>query len=182
MSTPHITREGLYLTSGHLPYYAEDMFPPMEYEGENYYLKPMNCPHMHMIYKFKPRSYKDLPIRFAEYGTVYRREDSGSLIGILRVRGHTTNDAHIYCIEEQVVDELVSVLKLHEYYYKLFGIKKYYVELALPDWKRKKDKYIDDPKAWENSVTLLRRAAKESGIDIVEKEGAAAFFFFISHD
>lgn len=176
VSTPHITKEGLYLTSGHLPYYAEDMFPPMEYEGENYYLKPMNCPHMHMIYKFKPRSYKDLPIRFAEYGTVYRREDSGSLIGILRVRGHTTNDAHIYCIEEQVVDELVSVLKLHEYYYKLFGIKKYYVELALPDWKRKKDKYIDDPKAWENSVTLLRRAAKESGIDIVEKEGAAAFY------
>ena len=86
VSTPHISKEGLYLTSGHLPYYADDMYPPMEYENQKYYLKPMNCPHMHMMYKFKTRSYKDLPIRFAEFGTVYRHEDSGALMGLMRVK------------------------------------------------------------------------------------------------
>jgi threonyl-tRNA synthetase len=174
--TPHVAKEELYITSGHLPYYANDMFPPMEYEGQKYYVKPMNCPHMHMIYKFKPRSYKELPIRYAEFGTVYRHEDSGTLLGLLRVRGHTTNDAHIYCTENQVADELVSVLKLHEYYYKLLGINNYHVELALPDWKKKKDKYFNNRNAWKNSVTLLRKAAKSSNIDVVEAEGGAAFY------
>lgn len=176
VTTPHITKEGLYLTSGHLPYYAADMFPPMEYEGEKYYLKPMNCPHMHMIYKFRTRSYKELPIRFAEFGTVYRHEDSGTLTGLLRVRGHTTNDSHIYCAEEHVIDELVNVLKLHEYYYNLFGIKDYYVELALPDFEKKNDKYFDDPEAWKKAISLLRRAAKESKVNVVEQEGGAAFY------
>lgn len=176
VSTPHLGKEILYLTSGHLPYYAEDMFPPMEYENERYYVKPMNCPHMHMIYKFRPRSYKELPLRLAEFGTVYRHEDSGTLFGLMRVRGHTTNDAHIYCTEEQVVDELVDVIKLHQFYYELFEIKDYYVELALPDFKKKKDKYFDDPKAWEEATELLRRAAKLSGIRTVEQEGTAAFY------
>ncbi len=165
--TPHIAKEGLYYTSGHLPYYADDMFAPMKYEGDNYYLKPMNCPHMHMIYKFRPRSYKELPIRYAEFGTVYRHEDSGTLFGLLRVRGHTTNDAHIYCAEDQVIDELVSVLKMHEYYYQLFGIKSYFVELALPDWEKKKDKYFNDPQGWEKAISLLRQAAKISGIEVI---------------
>lgn len=176
ISTPHLAKEGLYITSGHLPYYAGDMFPPMEVEGEKYYVKPMNCPHAHMIYKFRPRSYRELPIRFAEFGTVYRYEDSGTLMGLMRVRGHTTNDAHIYCTEEQVVDGLVSVLKLHEFYYKLFDIKDFWVELALPDFKKKKDKYFDDPKAWEKAIELLRKAAKKSGIRTQEQEGTAAFY------
>jgi len=176
VTTPHITKEGLYIKSGHLPYYKDDMFPPMEYEGEKYYIKPMNCPHMHMIYKFKKRTYKELPIRFAEFGTVYRHEDSGALLGLLRVRGHTTNDAHIYCSEENVIDELVDVLKMHEYYYKIFGIKDYYVELALPDFEKKKDKYFDDPEAWKKSSELLREAAKKSGINVVENKGGAAFY------
>lgn len=176
VSTPHIGKEKLYLTSGHLPYYAADMWPPMEYEGEKYYVKPMNCPHMHMIYKFKPRSYKELPIRFAEFGTVYRHEDSGTLTGLLRVRGHTTNDAHIYCREEDVLGEIKSVMEMHNYYYNLFGIKDYYVELALPDFEKKKDKYFDDPKAWRDSIEILRKAAKEMKVDVVEKEGSAAFY------
>lgn len=175
--TPHITKEGLYIKSGHLPYYANDMFPPMEYEGQRYYVKPMNCPHMHIIYQFKKRSYKEFPIRFAEFGTVYRHEDSGALLGLLRVRGHTTNDAHIYCAnEEQAIEELTSVLKMHEYYYKIFGINNYYIELALPDFEKKADKYFDDPKAWKDSISILRRAAKRSGIKVVEQEGSAAFY------
>lgn len=175
--TPHISKEGLYIKSGHLPYYAEDMYPPMLYEGQKYYVKPMNCPHMHMIYQFRTRSYKEFPIRFAEFGTVYRHEDSGTLLGLLRVRGHTTNDAHIYCADDdQAVDELVKVLKMHEYYYKVFGIKDYYIELALPDFKKKKDKYFNDPKAWESAIKLLRVAAKKSGLKVVEQEGSAAFY------
>jgi threonyl-tRNA synthetase len=176
VATPHIGKEELYITSGHLPYYASDMWPPMEYEGEKYYVKPMNCPHMHMIYKFKPRSYRELPIRFAEFGTVYRHEDSGTLMGLLRVRGHTTNDAHIYCLEEQVVGEMVNVMEMHSYYYELFGIKDYYIELALPDFEKKKDKYFGDPRAWEKAIKLLRTAAKESKVEVVEKEGGAAFY------
>ncbi|MEK7497813.1 MAG: threonine--tRNA ligase [Patescibacteria group bacterium] len=174
--TPHIGKEQLYLTSGHLPYYAQDMWPPMEYEGEKYYLKPMNCPHMHMIYKFKQRTYRDLPLRLAEFGAVYRHEDSGTLMGMMRVRGHTTNDAHLYCKEEDVIQELVNVLEIHKYYYKLFGIKDYYVELALPDFIKKKDKYFDDPEAWKTSIELLRKAAKKSGIEVIEQEGSAAFY------
>lgn len=176
VSTPHLGKEELFLTSGHLPYYQNEMYPAMEYENEKYYLKPMNCPHMHLIYSAKPRSYKEFPIRFAEFGTVYRHEDRGTLIGTMRVRGHTTNDAHIYCLEEQVIDELVDVIKLHQFYYKLFGIKDYYVELALPDFDKKKDKYLNEAIAWEKSIKLLQSAAKTAGIKTVEKEGAAAFY------
>ena len=174
--TPHIGKEELYLTSGHLPYYAQDMWPPMEYEGEKYYIKPMNCPHMHMIYQFKKRSYKELPLRLAEFGTVYRHEDSGTLTGLLRVRGHTTNDAHIYYSEDQAIEEMVKVMQTHIDYYKLFDIKDYYVELALPDFKKKADKYFKDPPAWKKSINMLREAAKEFTLEIVEKEGTAAFY------
>lgn len=176
VSTPHIAKGRLYEISGHLPYYASDMFPPMQYENETYYVKPMNCPHMHMIYKFRGRSYRELPLRFAEYGTVYRHEDSGTLMGLLRVRGMTQNDAHIYCTDEQVMTEVSSVMKLHSYYYRLFGITDYHVELALPDFKKKKDKYFDDREAWERSVNILREAAQRAGIHAIEKEGEAAFY------
>lgn len=176
VSTPHITRDTLYYTSGHLPYYADDMYPPMKSDEGNYYLKPMNCPHMHIVYKFKKHSYKELPIRYAEYGTVYRHEKSGELFGMLRVRGMTQNDAHIYCDEDNVIEELVKVMKLHAYYYDIFGIKDYYVELALPDFKKKKDKYFDDPESWEKSISILREAAKKSDIEVIENEGSAAFY------
>ncbi len=176
VSTPHIAKGRLYEISGHLPYYAGDMFPPMQYENEAYYVKPMNCPHMHMIYKFRGRSYRELPIRFAEYGAVYRHEDSGTLMGLLRVRGMTQNDAHLYCTEEQAVVEVMSVMELHSYYYRLFGISNYHVELALPDFKKKKDKYFDDREAWDRSVNILREAARKAGIHAIEKEGEAAFY------
>lgn len=176
VSTPHIAKDSLFILSGHLPYYAEDMYPPMKGEDGTYYLKPMNCPHMHMIYKSRKHSYKELPIRYAEFGTVYRYEDSGTLMGLMRVRGLTQNDAHIYCTEDQVIDELTKVMKLHAYYYDLFGLKDYYVELALPDFKNKKDKYFDNPDAWEKSVGILREAAKKTGIKVVENVGGAAFY------
>lgn len=176
ISTPHIAKEQLYLTSGHLPYYAADMFAPMKTEDANYYLKPMNCPHMYMAYKARPHTYKELPIRYAEFGTVYRYEDSGTLMGLLRVRGLTQNDAHIFCTEEQAVDELVKVMELHDFYYKAFGLKNYYIELALPDLKSKKDKYFDDPREWNKAVKVLREAAKAAKVDVVEKVGEAAFY------
>lgn len=176
ISTPHITKEELYILSGHLPYYKDDMYPPMKDDTGNYYLKPMNCPHTHMVYKARKHSYRELPIKYAEFGTVYRKEASGELQGLLRVRGMTQNDAHIYALENQVVDELVNVMKLHEYYYKLFGIKNYYVELALPDFKKKKDKYFNNPKGWKESVKLLRIAAKYSKAEVIEKVGTAAFY------
>lgn len=176
ISTPHIAREQLYLTSGHLPYYAADMFPPMQSEEGNYYLKPMNCPHMYIAYKAQKHSYREFPVRYAEFGTVYRNEDSGTLMGLMRVRGLTQNDAHIFCTEDQAVDELVKVMKLHAYYYQIFSLKDYYIELALPDFANKKDKYFEDPEAWKKSVRILRKAAKLAGVSIVEKKGEAAFY------
>lgn len=176
ISTPHITKENLYYTSGHLPYYEKEMFPKMESDEGNYYLKPMSCPHTHMVYKSKPRSYRELPIRFAEFGTVYRFEKSGELTGLLRVRGMTQNDAHIYSREDQVIDELESVMKLHKYYYDLFDIREYWVELSLPDFKKRPDKYFDDPRGWKKAIEILRQAAKKSGVDYIEEEGSAAFY------
>ena len=129
-----------------------------------------------MVYGYKKRSYRELPVRFAEFGTVYRYEKSGELLGLLRVRGMTQNDAHIYCTKEQAVDELVKVINLHSFYYKIFGIKDYYIELALPDFKNKKNKYFDNPSGWENAIKILKEAAKKSGIEYVENEGGAAFY------
>jgi threonyl-tRNA synthetase len=176
VSTPHIAKESLYHLSGHLPYYAQSMYPPMKADEGNYYLKPMNCPFTHLIYKFKKHAYKQLPIRYAELGTVYRYEKSGELMGLLRVRGMTQNDAHIYCTEEQVIEELVKVMNLHSYYYDIFGLKNYYIELALPDLEKKKEKYFNDPTSWEKAISLLKAAAKKTGVEVIEKEGEAAFY------
>jgi threonyl-tRNA synthetase len=123
--TPHIAKEQLYLTSGHLPYYKDSMFPPMEMDGERYYLKAMNCPHHHKLFSARPRSYRELPLRLAEYGTCYRYEDSGSLFGLMRVRSLQMNDAHIYCTPEQFRSEFLAVIDLYKYYFKLFGISKF---------------------------------------------------------
>lgn len=176
VSTPHITKSGLYYTSGHLPYYKEDMYPPMIVDKkEEYYLKPMNCPHHHMIYKNKPKSYRDLPLRLAEYGTCYRFEASGQLFGLMRARGFTQNDAHIYSTLEQAVDEFYNVIKLHEYYYQTLGIKEYHLELGLRDPKNKK-KYHGDEKMWELAEKLMREAIEKTNIKMVESKGSAAFY------
>jgi len=176
VTTPNITKAGLFYTSGHLPYYKGDMYPPMKLDdGEEYYLKPMNCPHHHMIYAAKPRSYRDLPLRLAEYGTVYRYESSGELFGLMRVRGMAQNDAHIYCTQEQAVDEFVDVMKLHEYYYRTLGITEYHLELALRDPKNK-TKYHGDSEMWKLAEKLMRQAVAKVKIKMVEEEGSAAFY------
>lgn len=176
VTTPHITKAGLYYTSGHLPYYKDDMYPPMKLDdGEEYYLKPMNCPHHHMIYASKPRSYKDLPVRLAEYGTCYRYEASGELFGMMRVRGFTQNDSHIYCTEKQAVEEFVDVMKLHEYFYKTLGITHYHLILSLRDPKNK-EKYHGDEAMWKKAEELLREAAGKVDIPMVEDVGSAAFY------
>ncbi|MBI2641989.1 MAG: threonine--tRNA ligase, partial [Candidatus Wildermuthbacteria bacterium] len=172
----------LYKTSGHLPYYKDSMFPPMELDDGTYYLKAMNCPHTHLIYRAEPRSWRDLPLRFAEYGTVYRYELSGTLAGLLRVRGMTQNDAHIYCTEEQVEEEFLKVMQLHEFWYtKVFGIKNFYMRLSLPDRQaglpsKDKAKYIADPKGWKKAVTIVQSAMKRSGFPFEVAEGEAAFY------
>ncbi|MCA9372264.1 threonine--tRNA ligase [Candidatus Woesebacteria bacterium] len=176
VSTPNITKESLYHTSGHLPYYKGDMFPPMVLDdGENYYLKPMNCPHHHMVYKARPRSYRELPLRLAEYGMCYRYEASGELFGLMRVRGLDINDAHIYCSIEQAAEEFATVMRLHEYYYKSLGIEKYHLEMALRD-PNKKDKYHGDEKMWQLAEELMRKAVAQVDIEMVEEHGSAAFY------
>ncbi len=173
--TPHIAKEELYKISGHLPYYADSMFPAMKLDDGNYYLKAMNCPHTHMIYKSSPHSYRELPIRYAEFGTVYRYERSGTLAGLLRVRGFTQNDAHIYCREDQAEDEFLQVMKLHEFWYReVFGIKDFYMRLSLPSEDKKK--YADAPEAWRKSLRILKRAIKRSELPVVEVQDEAAFY------
>lgn len=175
VSTPTITKAGLYYTSGHLPYYKSDMFPPMTLDKEEYYLKPMNCPHHHMIYKARPRSYKELPLRLAEYGMCHRYEASGELFGLMRVRGLDMNDAHIYCSLDQAVEEFAQVMRLHEHYYRKLGITDYHLEMALRDPK-KKDKYHGDEKMWARAEKLMRQAVAKVDIKMVEEEGSAAFY------
>lgn len=175
VATPHIAKEELYRMSGHIPYYKESMYPAMKLDDGNYYLKAMNCPHTHMIYRSQPRSYRELPIRYAEYGTVYRYELSGTLAGLLRVRGFTQNDAHIYCGESQAEEEFLKVMKLHEFWYKkVFGIKDFYMRLSLP--AEDKSKYADIPKEWKKSVAIIKSALKKSGLPFVEAKGEAAFY------
>jgi threonyl-tRNA synthetase len=175
VSTPHITKEGLYVTSGHLPYYAKSMFPAMEADGETFYLKPMNCPHHHMIYKAEPRSYRDLPLRLAEYGTCYRYEQSGELSGLLRVRCMGMNDAHIYCAEEQSKQEFMDVMRLHMFYYDLFGISDYWMRLSLPDLSNK-EKYVALPESWSKAEQIVTEAMREVGVPFEAIRGEAAFY------
>jgi len=177
VATPHIGKHNLYEISGHIPYYKDDMYPPMNIDGEDYYLKGMNCPHHHMIYLSKPRSYKELPLRLAEYGTVYRYEQSGTLFGLMRARSIAQNDAHIYCTEEQADEEFLNVLKLHEYYYNTLGFTKddYKIVIGLPD-EKKKDKYHGDKKLWDKAEKIMRSAIKKSKIIHVDDIGGAAFY------
>jgi len=173
--TPHITQEDLYFLSGHLPYYAEDMYAPIEIEGEKYYLKPMNCPHHHMVYKARQHSYRDLPFKVAEYGTVYRFERSGQLHGLMRTRGFVQNDAHIYCTYDQAKDQFLEVMRMHDEYYRTLGITDFYMVLALRD-PANKDKYHDDEEMWTTSERITREAMEESNIPYVEELGGAAHY------
>ncbi|MBV9961063.1 MAG: threonine--tRNA ligase [Parafilimonas sp.] len=174
--TPHIAKESMYLTSGHLPYYADSMYPPMELEGEKYYLKSMNCPHHHKIYAAEPKSYRDLPYRLAEYGTVYRYEQSGELFGLMRVRCLHMNDAHIYCSKEQFADEFRAVNDMYLKYFNIFGIDKYVMRLSLHSKEKLGIKYVNEPELWKETEEMVRQVLIESKIPFVEVADEAAFY------
>lgn len=173
--TPHITKDALYYLSGHLPYYQEDLYSPIDIEGEQYYLRPMNCPHHHMIYRARPRSYRELPFKIAEHGTVYRFERSGQLHGIMRTRGFTQNDAHIYCTLDQAKEQFLEVMHMHDDYYRALGMTDFYMVLALRD-PANTDKYHDDGEMWRNAERITREAMEESNIPYIEELGGAAHY------
>ncbi|MFA5413146.1 MAG: threonine--tRNA ligase [Patescibacteria group bacterium] len=179
--TPHLAKEEMYLKSGHLPYYKETMFPPMIMMEENgqkttYYLKAMNCPHHHQIFAAEPKSYRDLPLRLAEYGTCYRYEKSGELFGLMRVRMLSMNDAHIYCTEDQFANEFMGVIKLYLKYFKIFGIKKYVMRLSLHSKEGLGKKYIDNPELWKKTEEMVRQVMKKGKVPFVEAADEAAFY------
>ena len=208
--TPHIARESMYKKSGHLPYYAESMFPPMELEdrlpslsgqtafsavddfgrqagrpsamsGETpdfhrYYLKAMNCPHHHKLFAAIPRSYRDLPLRLAEYGTYYRYEQSGELFGLMRVRSLQMNDAHLYMTPEQFETEFNAVNEMYLNYFKLFGIEKYLMRFSTHDPSKLGQKFVDEPELWKKTEEMTRNVLKRSGIEYVEVPNEAAFY------
>jgi threonyl-tRNA synthetase len=218
--TPHIARESLYLKSGHLPYYAESMFPPMELVAESaesqrplqqpeifqellekpltrealdeilskaqamrsdltvdrYYLKAMNCPHHHKLFDSVPRSYRDLPLRFAEYGTCYRYEKSGELFGLMRVRTLQMNDAHLYMTPDQFESEFNAVNEMYLNYFKLFGLEKYLMRFSTHDPAKLGQKFVDEPELWKQTEEMTRNVLKNSGINYVEVPNEAAFY------
>ena len=177
VTTPHIGHKVLYETSGHYEKYGKDSFQPIAtpHEGEEFLLKPMNCPHHCEIYKHKPRSYKDLPIRYAEFGTVYRYEQSGELHGLTRVRGFTQDDAHIFCRPDQVKEEFIKVIDLVLYVFKALGFENYTAQISLRD-PEKPEKYIGSTEAWEKAEAAIIEAAAEKGLDTVTELGEAAFY------
>ena len=224
VKTPHLAREKMYKTSGHLPYYADSMFPPIELLepadrekktelqakvdelkktapakadaaasqesdakiavimeqinslGERYYLKAMNCPHHHRIFAAEPRSYRDLPLRLAEYGTCYRYEQSGELIGLMRVRAMNMNDAHIYCTEDQFAQEFNSVNEMYLKYFKIFGIEKYQMRFSTHSTEGLGKKYVNEPELWKKTEDMVRQVLINSKINYVEVPNEAAFY------
>ncbi len=174
--TPHIAKESMYIKSGHLPYYQDSMFPPMELDGTKYYLKAMNCPHHHKIFEAEPKSYKDMPLRLAEYGTCYRYEQSGELFGLMRVRCLHMNDAHIYCTKEQFAQEFRAVNEMYLKYFKIFGIDKYVMRLSLHDPKKLGQKYINEPELWLETEAMVRAVLIETGTPFVEVQDEGAFY------
>jgi len=174
--TPHLAKEDLFLHSGHLPYYAESMYPPMELEGTKYYVKPMNCPMHHKIFGSKPRSYRDLPIRLAEYGTCYRYEKSGELFGLMRVRSMQMNDAHIYVTEDQFEQEFMGVIDLYKKYLELFNITKFVMRLSLHSKEGLGKKFVDNERLWLKTEDMVRRAMTNGGVPFVEAANEAAFY------
>ena len=193
VATPHLAKESLYHSTGHLPYYAEDMYPAMELietvkgsdESPNeqrvkeaYRLRPMNCPHHHKVFDAEPRSYRDLPLRLAEYGQVYRFEDSGALSGLVRVRGMCMNDAHIYCTAEQIKDEFKAIMGMYQEAYDILGLDTFHVRLSKwdPEDPKGREKYVDNPEAWKKSEQILEEVLVELGIDFKVGVGEGAFY------
>jgi threonyl-tRNA synthetase len=174
--TPHIAKESMYLTSGHLPYYADSMFPPMEMDGEKYYLKAMNCPHHHKIFDAEQKSYKDLPYRIAEYGTCYRYEQSGELFGLMRVRCLHMNDAHIYCNREQFFQEFKAVNEMYIKYFKIFGVDKYVMRLSLHAPEKLGQKYVNEPQLWKETEEMVRKVLIDTNTPFIEVQDEAAFY------
>lgn len=184
VNTPHITKEQLYITSGHLEWYADGMYPPMHIDaefnedgtlrkpGQNYYLKPMNCPMHHLIFRSRGRSYRELPLRLFEFGSVYRYEKSGVVHGLTRVRGMTQDDAHIYVTREQMRDELTTLLQFVLDLLSDYGLDDYYLELSTKD----PDKYVGSDELWDEATETLREVAEASGLDLVPDPGGAAFY------
>ena len=174
--TPHLAKEDLFLHSGHLPYYAESMYPPMELEGTKYYVKPMNCPMHHKIFGSKPRSYREMPIRLAEYGSCYRYEKSGELFGLMRVRSMQMNDAHMYCAEDQFEQEFMGVIDLYHQYFEIFGIDKYMMRLSTHHKSGLGKKYIDNERLWLKTEEMVRRAMDNGNVPYEEVPDEAAFY------
>ena len=174
--SPHLTKEDLFVRSGHLPYYAESMYPPMEMEGTKYYIKPMNCPFHHKIFAAKPHSYKDLPIRYGEYGTCYRYEKSGELFGLMRVRSMQMNDAHIYVPEELFDQEFMAVIDIYLKYFDIFNIDKYVMRFSTYSRKGLGKKYVDNDRLWLKTQEMVRQAMTKGGVPFVEVEDEAAFY------
>ena len=175
VTTPVLGKQELFETSGHLPHYAESMYPAMEMDDGTYYLKAMNCPMHHLIYRNTKRSYRELPVRIAEYGTVYRNELSGTLSGLLRVRMLSMNDAHIYCTLDQIAQEFAHNIKMVQEYYSAFGFDNYHFRLSLWD-PENSDKYIDQPDNWETTQNHLRNILNDLKVNYVESIGEAAFY------
>jgi len=171
--TPHIGNINLYKTSGHYPYYSESMFAPIKIEEEEYLLKPMNCPHHHQIYALKPRSYRDLPLRLAEFGTVYRYEQSGELNGLTRVRGFTQDDAHMYCTEEQLKDEIKQTVELTQLVFNTFGMS---VKIRLSFRDEDSSKYVGSEESWNHAEKVIQEVADEMGLDYFIGKGEASFY------
>jgi threonyl-tRNA synthetase len=176
VKTPHLAKEDLFLHSGHLPYYADSMYPPMELEGVRYYVKPMNCPFHHKIFASQPRSYRELPVRLAEYGTCYRYEKSGELFGLMRVRSMQMNDSHMYCSEKQFDEVFMSVIDLYLEYFKLFDVTNYSMRLSLHDKSGLGKKYVDNERLWLKTEDMVHQAMKNSNIPYVEAPDEAAFY------
>jgi len=174
--TPHLTKGDLFSKSGHLDHYMSSMFSPMDVDGIDYYMKPMNCPYHHKIFANTPKSYRDLPYRISEYGTCYRYEKSGELFGLMRVRSMQMNDGHIYCTPEQFKEEFINVCNLYMEYFKIFGIEKYEMRLSLHDPKGLGDKFIDNPTLWKKTEDDVRNALKGAKLKFVESVGDAAFY------
>ncbi|PNE41411.1 MULTISPECIES: threonine--tRNA ligase [Streptomyces] len=174
VNTPHITKEGLFETSGHLPNYGDAMFPPLEFDGQNYRLKAMNCPMHNLIFKARGRSYRELPLRLFEFGTVYRYEKSGVVHGLTRARGFTQDDSHIYCTKEQMADELDSLLTFVLDLLRDYGLTDFELELSTRD--PESDKFIGEDAEWEEATEALRQAAEKQGLPLVPDPGGAAFY------
>ncbi len=175
VGTPHIAKEGLFHTSGHLPYFADGMFPPMVMEGSDYYLKAMNCPMHNLIYRSRGRSYRELPLRYFEFGSVYRNEPSGVIHGLTRVRGFAQDDSHSYCTKEQAPDEVKHLLTFILGLLKDFGLDDFYLELSTRD-DSKPDKFVGTNEDWVTATAVLEQCARDTGLELVPDPGGAAFY------